>query len=71
MDIQRLLGLASGIPQDDVLGMILSNRIDTGSAAGGLISAAQFSILIKDILAWHAALAVMPSNPQLTKDDHA
>lgn len=56
MDIHRLLRVRAKSPED-VLGMILSNRIDMGHSSGGLISAAQFPILIQDILAWQAATA--------------
>lgn len=54
MDIERLLQQARGLSDSDVLGMVLSNRIDMGSDAGGLISAAQFPTLIADLLRWRA-----------------
>lgn len=54
MNIERLLQQARGLDEKDVLGMVLSNRIDMGSSAGGLISAAQFPALIEDILRWRA-----------------
>lgn len=57
MDIQRLLAMSPGRTREDMLEMILSNRIDMGSSSGGLISAAQFPILIQDILAWQASTA--------------
>lgn len=52
MDIERLLQQAHGLSDSDVLGMVLSNRIDMGSATGGLISGAQFPALIEDLKRW-------------------
>lgn len=37
----------------EMLGMILSNRIDYGSDNGALISIKQFEPLSEDIIAWH------------------
>ena len=54
MDIERLLQQSRGLSDSDVLGMVLSNRIDMGSAAGGLISSAKFPALIEDLLRWRA-----------------
>lgn len=54
MDIERLLQQARGLPDSDVLGMVLSNRIDMGSGAGGLISSAQFPTLIADLERWRS-----------------
>lgn len=52
MDIERLLRQARGLSDSDVLSMVLSNRIDMGSEAGGLISGAQFPKLIEDLQRW-------------------
>lgn len=52
MDIERLLQQCRGLPEHEVLGCILSNRVDTGNSAGGLISVAQFPALIADLQRW-------------------
>jgi hypothetical protein len=42
------------VSDNDELGMILSNNIDTGHEDGGLISVKQFDQLIGDIKQWRA-----------------
>lgn len=54
MDIKDLLARAKGLSDPEVLGMIFSNRMDMGSAQGGLISSAQFGVLAEDLMAWRA-----------------
>ena len=58
MDIQRVLALADGDTEENRLGMILSNRIDHGSAEGGLISSKKFPQLVQDLKAWNAQTAL-------------
>ena len=52
MDVDRLLKLAAKEPEAERLRMILSNRIDQGSEAGGLISSKQFDQLVSDLMRW-------------------
>jgi hypothetical protein len=54
MEIKRMLTQAGGQADEDVLGRILSNRIDFGNEDGGLVSSKQFDRLIADIRAWRA-----------------
>lgn len=67
MDVERLLRQAHPFPDDEVLGMILSNRIDQGDANGGLIHSSQFATLVQDLLAWqrwsNARTGASPAGP--------
>lgn len=52
MDIEKVLEISKGLPDEERLGMILGNRIDYGSEAGGLISVKQLPQLAKDLIVW-------------------
>ena len=54
MDIAILLNQTTKLPEKDVLGMILSNRIDTyaGDKFQACISIKSFDQLINDLITW-------------------
>jgi hypothetical protein len=52
MEIERILSGFKGISEEEMLRMILSNRIDVGSETGGLISCKKFDQLITDLIHW-------------------
>jgi hypothetical protein len=52
MNIITILKASKNLTEKDQLSMILSNRIDMGSAEGGLISVKQFDVLIEDLIEW-------------------
>lgn len=51
-NIDTVLHLARNESEQERLRMILGNRIDHGSEAGGLTSVKQFDALIGDLLRW-------------------
>lgn len=56
MEIEKLLKISKHVDNDkEVIGMILSNRIDyyCGDDVGAAVTARQFHQLTDDILAWH------------------
>lgn len=52
MDIKDVLIRAKNETEPGRLEMILGNRIDMGSEAGGLISSKQIPTLVEDLLVW-------------------
>jgi len=53
MDIEKVLDISKGLPDEDRLAMILSNRIDVGhTELGGCVSVRQFRHVAKDLLFW-------------------
>lgn len=63
MDIERVLHMARQETEEGRLLMILGNRIDHGSADGGLISVKQFGELAKDLLRWREASRAEGAGP--------
>lgn len=57
MCIAELLQQNKHETDEVLLGMIPSNRINHGSAEGGLVSAKQFHTLVADLIAWREATA--------------
>ena len=52
MEIEKILAMKVS-RQEDMLTMIISNRIDYGGDDGGMVSVKNFNELARDIIKWH------------------
>lgn len=52
MEIEKILAIKVS-RQEDMLTMIISNRIDCGGDDGGMVSVKNFNELARDIIKWH------------------